>query len=65
MSVLVVAEHDNLVLKPATLHAVTAAAEIAEAAGSDVHILVAGKDCRAIAETAAQIAGITKVPVHE
>jgi electron transfer flavoprotein alpha subunit len=61
MSVLVVAEHDNLALKPATLHAVTAAAEIAEKAGSDVHILVAGKDCRAIAEAAAQIAGVAKV----
>jgi electron transfer flavoprotein alpha subunit len=61
MSVLVVAEHDNRVLKPATLHAVTAAAEIAAAAASDVHILVAGKDCRAIAEAAAQIAGIAKV----
>jgi electron transfer flavoprotein alpha subunit len=61
MSVLVVAEHDNRALKPATLHAVTAATEIAAAAASDVHILVAGKDCRAIAEAAAQIAGITKV----
>ena len=61
MSVLVVAEHDNLALKPATLHAVTAAAEIAEKAGSDVHILVAGKECRAIAEAAAQIAGVAKI----
>jgi electron transfer flavoprotein alpha subunit len=61
MSVLVVAEHDNLALKPATLHAVTAAAEIAGKAGSDVHILVAGKDCRAIAEAAAQIAGVAKI----
>jgi electron transfer flavoprotein alpha subunit len=61
MSVLVVAEHDNRTLKPATLHAVTAAAEIAQLAGSEVHILVAGKDCRAIAETAAQIAGVAKV----
>src|SRR6266851_2286727 len=61
MAVLVVAEHDNQVLKPATHHAVTAAAEIAEKAGSEVHILVAGKDCRAIAEAAAQIAGIAKI----
>src|SRR6202049_2923246 len=61
MSVLVVAEHDNRTLKPATLHAVTAAAEIAQLAGSDVHILVAGKDCRAIAEAAAQIAGVAKI----
>jgi electron transfer flavoprotein alpha subunit len=61
MSVLVVAEHDNLVLKPATLHAVTAAAEIAGMARSEVHILVAGKDCRAVAEAAAQIAGVAKI----
>src|SRR5438094_9202354 len=61
MSVLVVAEHDNQVLKPATLPAVTAAGEIAAAAGGDVHILVAGKDCRAVAEAAAKVAGIAKV----
>ena len=61
MSVLVVAEHDNRTLKPATLHAVTAGAEIAQMAGSEVHILVAGKDCRAIAEAAAQIAGVAKI----
>jgi electron transfer flavoprotein alpha subunit len=61
MSVLVVAEHDGRTLKPATLPAVAAASEIAEAAGSDVHILVAGKDCRGVAEAAAQIAGVAKV----
>ncbi len=61
MAVLVVAEHDNQTLKPATLHAVTAATEIAEKAGSEVHILVAGKDCRGVAEAAAQIAGVAKI----
>src|SRR5262249_22721827 len=61
MSVLVIAEHDNKTVKPATLHAVTAASEIAKAAGSDVHILVAGKDCLAPAEAAAQVAGVAKV----
>src|ERR1700730_13359820 len=61
MTVLVVAEHDNRALKPAMLHAMTAASEIAQAAGSDVHILVAGKDCRPVAEAAAQIAGAAKV----
>src|SRR6266849_5056106 len=61
MAVLVVAEHDNQTLKPATLHAVTADTEIAEKAGSEVHILVAGKDCRGIAEAAAQIAGVARV----
>jgi len=61
MSVLVVAEHDNRALKPATLNAVTAASEIAKAAGGDVHILVAGKECRPAAEAAAQVAGVAKV----
>ena len=61
MAVLVVAEHDNQTLKPATLPAVIAAAEIAEKAGSEVHILVAGKDCRAVADSAAQIAGVAKI----
>src|ERR1700719_5058330 len=61
MTVLVVAEHDNRALKPATLHAMTAASEIAKAAGSDVHILVAGKDCRPVAEAAAKVAGTAKV----
>ena len=61
MSVLVIAEHDGSALKPATLHAVTAASEVVEAAGGDVHLLVAGKDCRPVAEAAAQVEGIAKV----
>jgi len=65
MSVLVLAEHDNRALKPATLNAVTAASEIAAklsgAAGGDVHILVAGKECRPVAEAATQVAGVAKV----
>jgi electron transfer flavoprotein alpha subunit len=58
MAALVVAEHDNRTLKPATLNAVAAAKEIA---GPDVDILVAGKDCRAVAEAASGIAGARKV----
>src|SRR5918911_2194212 len=61
MTVLVVAEHDNRALKPATLNTVAAASEAAKAAGSDVHILVAGTGCRPVAETAAQIAGVAKI----
>ncbi len=61
MSVLVIAEHDNRTLKSATLPAVAAAGEIAKAAGSDVHILVGGADCRSAAEAAAQVAGIARV----
>ena len=58
MAALVVAEHDNRALRPATLNAAAAAQEIA---GQEVDILVAGKDCRAVAEAASGIAGIRKV----
>jgi electron transfer flavoprotein alpha subunit len=61
MSVIIIAEHDNRALKPATLNTVAAASEAAKAAGGDVHVLVAGTGCRAVAETAAQIAGVAKV----
>src|SRR5437879_3647451 len=57
MAVLVIAEHDNQSLKGATLNTVTAAARL----GDDVHILVAGYNCRAVAEQAAKVAGVTKV----
>ena len=58
MAALVVAEHDSSALKPATLNAVAAASEIA---GEEVDILVAGRDCRAVAEAASAIAGARKV----
>jgi electron transfer flavoprotein alpha subunit len=54
---LVIAEHDNQSLKPATLNAVTAAAQI----GGEIHLLVAGSACAAVAQSAAQIAGVGKV----
>jgi electron transfer flavoprotein alpha subunit len=57
MSVLVLAEHDNSVLKDATLAAVTAAMHL----GGDVHLLVAGHGSAAVAEAAAKVAGVAKV----
>ena len=57
MTSLVIAEHDNHSIKPATLNTVTAAL----ACGGEVHVLVAGKDAAAAAQAAAQIAGVTKV----
>jgi electron transfer flavoprotein alpha subunit len=57
MTTLLLAEHDNKALKDATNKALTAA----KALGADVHILVAGKGCRAVAEAAAKLAGVTKV----
>ena len=61
MSILIIAEHDNNSLKPATLNSVTAAQEI----GGDIDILVAGSACQAAAEQAAQVAGINKVLVAD
>ncbi|HEY7609984.1 MAG TPA: FAD-binding protein [Alphaproteobacteria bacterium] len=61
MGVLVLAEHDNKALKSATLHAVTAAKEI----DADVTLLVAGQGCRAVAEAAASVQGVTKVLLAE
>jgi electron transfer flavoprotein alpha subunit len=61
MTSLVLVEHDNAALKPATLAAITAAQQI----GGDIHLLVAGKGCGAVAETAAKIAGIAKVRVAD
>ena len=57
MTTLVIAEHDNVSLKPATLNAVAAA----QAMGGDIDLLVAGGDCGAAATAAAAIPGVGKV----
>jgi electron transfer flavoprotein alpha subunit len=57
MSILLVAEHDNTNLKDATAKSMTAAA----AMGGPVDILVAGHNCKGVAEQAAKIAGAGKV----
>ncbi len=57
MTTLLVAEHDNKVVKDATAKALTAA----KALGADVHVLVAGKDCKAVADAAAKLDGVKKV----
>ena len=56
MKTLVLVEHDNASVKDATLHTVTAAAKLGE-----VHLLVAGSGCTAVADEAAKIAGVAKV----
>lgn len=61
MSILVIAEHTNESIKPATLVAVAAA----QAIGGDIEILVAGADCAAAAEAAAKIGGVSKVRVAD
>jgi len=62
MAALVIAEHDNRDLKPATLNALAAAREIA---GDDVDVLVAGRDCGTVAQAASAVAGIRKVLLAE
>jgi electron transfer flavoprotein alpha subunit len=57
MTTLLVAEHDNKSLKDATNKALTAA----KAIGGDVHVLVAGKDCKSVADAAAKLDGVKKV----
>jgi len=57
MTILVIAEHDNTQLKPSTLNTVSAAARL----GGDMHLLVAGHGCGAVADAAAKVQGVGKV----
>jgi len=57
MTILVVAEHDNAALRPSTLHTLGAAKKI----GGEVHVLVAGQGCQAVAQAAAKAQGVGKV----
>jgi electron transfer flavoprotein alpha subunit len=57
MTILVVAEHDNAALKPSTLNTLGAARQI----GGEVHVLVAGQGCGAVAQAAAAVPGVGKV----
>lgn len=57
MTILVLAEHDNKELKPATLNAIGAAAKI----GGEVHVMVAGATVAGVAAAAAKVSGVAKV----
>jgi len=61
MAVLLLAEHDNQALAPATAKALTAA----RAFGGDVDILVAGDGCKGVADEAAKLEGVRKVLLAE
>jgi electron transfer flavoprotein alpha subunit len=61
MATLLLAEHDNKSIKDSTSKALTAA----KAIGADVHVLVAGKDCKAAADAAAKFDGVKKVLVAD
>jgi electron transfer flavoprotein alpha subunit len=60
MSVLVIAEHDNSALKPATLSTIAAAAEL-----GDVTVLVTGLNCHSVADAAAKTEKVAKVLLAE
>ena len=57
MAILIISEHDNAAIKSAVLNTVTAGRKL----GEDIHVLVAGFECAAAAEAAANVEGVTKV----
>ncbi|PJR13447.1 electron transfer flavoprotein subunit alpha/FixB family protein [Sinorhizobium meliloti] len=61
MAILLLADHDSTHLSDQTAKALTAAQQIAEGTGSDVHVLVAGFGAKAAAEQAARLSGVAKV----
>ncbi|HSB58005.1 MAG TPA: FAD-binding protein, partial [Methyloceanibacter sp.] len=61
MAVLLLAEHDNKTLAPATAKALDAAKKF----GGDVDILIAGENARGVADAAAKLAGVRKVLLAE
>lgn len=61
MAILLLAEHNNTTLGGATAKAVTVASQI----GGDLHVLVAGQGCQAVAEQAATLKGVAKVLVAD
>ncbi|MAS13754.1 MAG: electron transfer flavoprotein subunit alpha [Nitratireductor sp.] len=61
MAILLIAEHDNETLSDQTAKALAAASQI----GSDVDVLVAGKDAKAAADAAAKLSGVRKVLLAE
>ena len=61
MAILIIADHDNAVIRPATLNAVTAAAAL----GGEIHLLVAGADAAQAAGSAASVNGVAKALLAE
>ncbi len=57
MSILVIADHDNSVIKPVTLNVLAAA----KAIGGDIDVLVAGEGCASAAEAVSKADGVSKV----
>ncbi len=62
MPILVIAEHDNGVLRNSTLNTVTAAAALP---ADEIHLLVAGSGCGEVARVAAKVSGVARVKVAD
>ena len=65
MAILVIAEHDNASLNAATLNTLSAARKICAHAATEIHVLVAGQGCAAVAEAAAKLEGVNKVKLAD
>ena len=57
MSILVIAEHDNVKIKTFSLNAINAASQI----DSDIHVLVAGNKCENVCKEVAAVPLVKKV----
>jgi electron transfer flavoprotein alpha subunit len=61
MTILIIAAHDNVSIKAATLNTRGAAAKV----GGDIHALVEGHNAHAAPDAAAKIAGVSKVSLAD
>jgi len=61
MAILVLADHNNAALNASTAKTLTAAGAI----GGEIHVLVAGENCAAVANEAARLEGVSKVLLAE
>lgn len=66
MAILIVAEHDNQVIEPATLSVLSAAVEIAgHCSDKELHLLIIGHDCQAVVAMAQDITTLSKILVSD
>lgn len=66
MAILIVADHDNHTIHPATLSVLTAAAEIATYTNnSELHLLIMGHDCQPVVDMAQGITGLSQILVAD
>ncbi|MCP4075304.1 MAG: electron transfer flavoprotein subunit alpha/FixB family protein [Gammaproteobacteria bacterium] len=61
MTILVIAEHNNNTLAPASLNCMSAALQLAQQADCAIDILVAGNDCDEVLQSCSKINGVSRV----